>query len=587
MSEEIRLVIWDLDETFWHGTLTEGGISYSDEHHNIVVELAKRGIMSSICSKNDPDSVQRILQEKGIWDYFVFPSIDWSPKVGRVSEIIRRIQLRPETVLFIDDNPHNLQEVLSVNPAIQVTDEHVIPRLLVDARMMGKDDTVLSRLKHYKILESRDEEKETFSTIEGFLKESNIKVEIIYDVENHLDRAIELINRTNQLNFTKQRLPENQQEARDILLSQIKQAFRYSGLVRVSDKFGDYGIVGFYSLVSVNRISYFEHFCFSCRILGMGIEQWVYQSLDRPDLHVQGKVISDVNSPAHIDWINQEGRDAATETTTHKKSIYIRGGCHAAGLAHYLKQGRNHVVEEQNFCRDGVGIRIDHSQLFRDAIYGLTDERLEWISQLGYRREDFKTQFNDMTFDVYVLNFSVDALYATYSYQDNVIRYPFPECRSIMTENFSREEYHDQNKFLDDIFRNAASGDFHYHSPDPSYFENCLKDILSRIPEGAFLFILLGGEKFLNRENELETVLTHIPFNQKIIELITQRKKSFPLQLDDYVRDKSDQTDREHFGRMVYYRIYKAITDIVSSGTTPTPKSTHDAQPATVMLHEA
>ncbi|MCE2579281.1 hypothetical protein LDL36_12375 [Komagataeibacter sp. FNDCR1] len=214
-----------MDETFWHGTLTEGGISYSDEYHNIVVELAQRGIMSSICSKNDLESVRHLLQEKGIWDYFVFPSIDWSPKGARVAEIIRRIQLRPETVMFIDDNTHNLQEVLSVNPEIHIADEKIIPHLLTDTRFRGKDDSGLSRLKHYKVLESRDEEKENFSNIEDFLKDSNIRVEFIYDVENHLDRAIELINRTNQLNFTKQRLPEDRQEARDILLSQIKQTF--------------------------------------------------------------------------------------------------------------------------------------------------------------------------------------------------------------------------------------------------------------------------------------------------------------------------------------------------------------------------
>ncbi|PYD58655.1 hypothetical protein CFR73_14095 [Novacetimonas maltaceti] len=565
MSEEIRLVIWDLDETFWHGTLTEGGISYSDEYHNIVVELAQRGIMSSICSKNDLESVRHLLQEKGIWDYFVFPSIDWSPKGARVAEIIRRIQLRPETVMFIDDNTHNLQEVLSVNPKIHIADEKIIPHLLTDARFRGKDDSSLSRLKHYKVLESRDEEKENFSNIEDFLKDSNIRVEFIYDVENHLDRAIELINRTNQLNFTKQRLPEDRQEARDILLSQIKQTFRYSGLVRVSDKFGDYGIVGFYSLVYVNRISYFEHFCFSCRILGMGIEQWVYQSLDRPDLHVQGTVISDINSPAHIDWINQEGGSSDAMVAASRKSIYVRGGCHAAGLAHYLKQGNRHVVEEQNFCRDGVSIRIDHSQLFHDSIFGLTDERLAWISKLGYRKEDFATQFDDMTYDVYVLNFSVDALYATYSYQDGATRYPFPECHAIMTENFSQGEHHDQNKFLDDAFRNVASGDFHYHAPDPAYFENCLRSILPRIPEGSFLFILLGAERFLNHENEVENVSTHIPFNRKIMELTANRKNTFLLHIDDYVKERSDQTDREHFGRMVYYRLYRTITEVISA----------------------
>ena len=31
-AEKVRLVIWDLDETFWRGTLTEGGIEYVQAH---------------------------------------------------------------------------------------------------------------------------------------------------------------------------------------------------------------------------------------------------------------------------------------------------------------------------------------------------------------------------------------------------------------------------------------------------------------------------------------------------------------------------------------------------------------------------
>jgi len=53
MPEPIRLVIWDLDETFWKGTLTEGGITYRQDTHDIVTTLAQRGILSAICSKND------------------------------------------------------------------------------------------------------------------------------------------------------------------------------------------------------------------------------------------------------------------------------------------------------------------------------------------------------------------------------------------------------------------------------------------------------------------------------------------------------------------------------------------------------
>src|SRR6476620_5521637 len=93
-KEPIRLVIWDLDETFWRGTLTEGGIhEYVQAHHDIVIELAKRGIISSICSKNDYETAEKILKEYAIWDYFVFPSLDWTPKGPRLQALIEDIQL--------------------------------------------------------------------------------------------------------------------------------------------------------------------------------------------------------------------------------------------------------------------------------------------------------------------------------------------------------------------------------------------------------------------------------------------------------------------------------------------------------------
>ena len=73
-TEPIRLIVWDLDETFWHGTLTEGGIIWRDECRDAVIALARRGIMSTICSKNDPDRVRQVLIEHGVWEYFIFPS---------------------------------------------------------------------------------------------------------------------------------------------------------------------------------------------------------------------------------------------------------------------------------------------------------------------------------------------------------------------------------------------------------------------------------------------------------------------------------------------------------------------------------
>uniref|UniRef100_UPI003F95075C HAD-IIIC family phosphatase n=1 Tax=Roseiarcus sp. TaxID=1969460 RepID=UPI003F95075C len=131
-AEAIRLVIWDLDETFWKGTLTVGGIQYDEISHDIVIELSHRGIINSICSRNDFDSVAKILQERGIWDYFVFPSVDWTPKGQRIRRIVEAVQLRPETVLFIDDNPMNRAEALQAVPGLQVACENRVQELLSD-----------------------------------------------------------------------------------------------------------------------------------------------------------------------------------------------------------------------------------------------------------------------------------------------------------------------------------------------------------------------------------------------------------------------------------------------------------------------
>ena len=48
---KIKLVIWDLDETFWSGILSEEEPECIEKNVCLVKHLAERGIVSSICSK--------------------------------------------------------------------------------------------------------------------------------------------------------------------------------------------------------------------------------------------------------------------------------------------------------------------------------------------------------------------------------------------------------------------------------------------------------------------------------------------------------------------------------------------------------
>ena len=69
----VKLIIWDMDETFWSGTLTEGEVHVSDAMDRLIRDLSSRGIVNSISSKNDWDAVASVLAEMGdLGDYFVF-----------------------------------------------------------------------------------------------------------------------------------------------------------------------------------------------------------------------------------------------------------------------------------------------------------------------------------------------------------------------------------------------------------------------------------------------------------------------------------------------------------------------------------
>ena len=73
--------------------------------------LTNHGVINSISSKNDYFEAKEKLEDLKVWDYFVFPSIEWKPKGPLVKNLISNMQLRPENCLFIDDNISNLKEV--------------------------------------------------------------------------------------------------------------------------------------------------------------------------------------------------------------------------------------------------------------------------------------------------------------------------------------------------------------------------------------------------------------------------------------------------------------------------------------------
>ena len=50
LYDKIKLIVWDLDDTFWKGTLSEEHIEPIASNIELVKILAQRGIVSAICS---------------------------------------------------------------------------------------------------------------------------------------------------------------------------------------------------------------------------------------------------------------------------------------------------------------------------------------------------------------------------------------------------------------------------------------------------------------------------------------------------------------------------------------------------------
>lgn len=276
VASEVKLVIWDLDDTLWRGTLAEDREVTPDAGFVALIgALLDRGIVHAIASKNDPDAARARLEALGLWDLFVFPRIALVNKGAPVAEILAAMGLRAANALLVDDNPFNLREVASANPGILTMSPEALRALDVSA--WGAPDPGRARLASYRLLEARHKARrgaeDRGASEAQFLRESRIEVEAVPlrpGDAARVVRVVELVNRANQLNFTGSRFHNEHH----FLTGALRQGENWAFHVR--DRYGDYGLCGYASV----RAGSLRHFVFSCRTLGMHAEAAALQWLE-------------------------------------------------------------------------------------------------------------------------------------------------------------------------------------------------------------------------------------------------------------------------------------------------------------------
>lgn len=404
---KIKLIIFDLDETFWKGTLSEGNVAISPDNIELIGNLVDCGVMCSICSKNDEEMVRAILVEKQIWEYFVFSSIDWTAKGPRIKRMIDDMHLRYSNVLFIDDNSSNRGEVEHFCPEIMTADPIILPEICTYYRNQTKADIAHKRLEQYRILEKKNKKAKESVDVYDFLRSSHIQVEIGYDCITHLDRIEDLVKRSNQLNFTKVRSSKAE------LLELVSDKRYNCGYVNVKDDFGDYGLVGFFAIFNGRAV----HFVFSCRTLGMGIEQYVYALLCKPEIDIVGEVVSELHNPV-VTWINEksEGTNNAVKSKVDCK-IVVHGPCDVSSMFGFIHESPN-IVKEFNYVND-KGISIEQRNCTTHIVEFLKfDQSIRKSLSLKklpfYDDEMFDTAIFDDDIEFVVLSLFTDPCLACY-----------------------------------------------------------------------------------------------------------------------------------------------------------------------------
>ena len=299
-TAQVKLVIWDLDETLWAGVLSEGASRRRSAGSPSSTHLVDRGVMVSVSSRNDHDAARAALERTGCGSSSSSPGSTGSSKGAQVRDLIEAAQLRPQNVLFADDNHLNRAEAAYFAPGLQVADpaEPGFDALIDGIAAAGKPDPDHRTARRVPPLETRREAATTFDDNLEFLRSSGT---------SSSPRTGRARGRRPDPRADRADEPAELHEARGVgagdIAALLADPATTARTVRVTDRFGDYGLVGFVAV----RDGEVVQLAFSCRILGMGVERAVYERLGRPRIAIAEPVSAPLEGEPTTGWRSARG----------------------------------------------------------------------------------------------------------------------------------------------------------------------------------------------------------------------------------------------------------------------------------------
>ncbi len=265
-----KVLVWDLDETFWTGTLAEdgpAGVTPKLEAVAALKALDGRGVLHSIASKNDAGEALEALRRFGLQDYFLHPQVGWGPKSASVAAIAAALDLGLDSFVFIDDQPFERAEVAAAHPGVRVLAHTEVAALTTNPWFDHPATPEAARRRSlYQAEAARGRAAEASQgDYLAFLRASDLMLDVRGLDAADVTRVHELSQRTNQLNFTGAKFTRPQAEA---LAAPDRRHARLT--MRCADAWGDYGLIGFADLdLAAGELA---GFFMSCRVQRKRVE---------------------------------------------------------------------------------------------------------------------------------------------------------------------------------------------------------------------------------------------------------------------------------------------------------------------------
>ncbi len=265
----VKCVVWDIDHTLLDGVYLESPDAPPPAYPAagpLLAELAGRGILHAIASKNPPEAATHAAQATGCG--FAAVECGWGPKSAALTRIAAGLGIGTDALAFVDDDPYERAEVAAALPEVLV----LSPEDAAQAPSWPQfsppvvTDEARRRAEMYAARRRRMAAERGFGgSREQFLASARTQVSIAPAAAADVPRLHELAARTRQFNSAAMAPGEAD------FAALLGAAGTDVITVRLRDAFGDDGLVGGCVVVSEPGRWTARMLMMSCRAMGRGV----------------------------------------------------------------------------------------------------------------------------------------------------------------------------------------------------------------------------------------------------------------------------------------------------------------------------